>query len=203
MNFRDFSDSLDLLNQSHRALNALLIPQWLQENPDDLDGLIESSAYGETPEEIALSLFEVLDLGANDLFLDLGAGAGNVISHTLRAGIPSLGLERNPNLVEAGQHFLSQAGLDAHCLQETDFLFHPWTGASKLFSATARFPQGVLASIKEKIEGHAKLHRVAFLGKNVNLGLGWTQLPCSHHKVQWNKGEARLAETLFLWQQKV
>lgn len=203
MNFKDFSDSTDLQSQSHRALNAILIPKWLQEHPEELDGRIESSAYGETPEEISLSLLELLDLGPQDLFLDLGAGAGNVIALTLEAEVPSLGLERNPNLVQAGQHFLSQKGLDAHCLQCVDFLGHPWSGASKLFSATARFSGETLATIKAKIETHSRLNRAAFLGKNVCLGTGWTQVLASLHQVQWNRGESWLQETLFLWQRKL
>ena len=203
MNFRDFSESLDLQNQSHRALNTILIPKWLQESPQDLDGRIESSAYGETPENITLSLITLLDLGPQDLFLDLGAGAGNVIYSTLRAGVPSLGLERNPNLVEAGHFFLSQAGFATTCLQCADFLKHPWTGASKVFSATARFSSQTLATVKEKIETHSQISRAAFLGKDVYLGSGWSPLAPSHHQVQWNRGESWLQVTLFRWQREL
>jgi Histone methylation protein DOT1 len=199
MDFRHFSSTNDLHGLSHRGLTQHLIPAWLKERSTDLDGDIESSAYGETPSAIADMVLELLDIHRNDVFLDLGAGAGNLLQVVSKTGAEVHGLERNSRLVESGQAFLSQAGVSPGALICADFLSCSWPEATKAYAASARYSRRTLRTLSQRIEVSTTLQKVACLGRGLSLAEPWQIIHQSQHSVVWNHGEPATEETLFVW----
>lgn len=199
MNFRDYSSTHDLHNQSHRALTKLLIPDWLARGVKDLDSLIESSGYGESPEDVLGVALHHLELQKNDVFLDLGAGAGNVVSLAYPLCRQAVGIERNPKLVELGQSFLQTREQNCQSLREGDFLISQWPDANKLFAATARFSESTLKALAKRLVDHDPARRVAILGRSLPMPQPWSVAHQQSFEVRWNPGEALLSETLEVW----
>ena len=193
--------SFDLHSLSHRALAGILIPQWLRQGRRDLDGCIESRAYGETPSALLEEIFSALYLHGTDTFLDLGAGAGLVMAQAAQRGSTCYGIERNPYLVEAGHQILEPTEVPSENLLQADFLASPWpASATKAFSTTARFNIETLQKLSQLLEHKTeKLERIVTLGRPLPPPEGWQLLKEQKVHVTWNPGEANLTETLQLW----
>ncbi len=189
----------DLQALSHRGLTRTLIPQWLSEQRVDLDGEIESSAYGETPAVLYKKVFGLLDLGPQDRFLDLGSGAGHLVLAASQMGVASRGLERNADLVEAGQLLMERAGLPPETLLCEDFLTCAWPGATKAFAASARYSARTLKSLSQRLEADTRLTAFACLGRPLELSSPWVRVYQGIESVVWNPGEVALDEPLTVW----
>ena len=192
--------SFDLHSLSHRALTGLLIPQWIREGRTDLDNCIESSAYGETPRGLLEEIFQALELQENDTFLDLGAGAGQVLIQASLRASTCYGIERNPYLVDAGRQVLEETAVPPENLLLADFLSSTWPQeATKAFSTTARFGSETIEELSRLLETTEKLKRLVTLGRPLLPPKRWRLRLEKTVRVTWNPGEASLAETFQLW----
>lgn len=199
MKFPDYSLRHDLHFTSRRGLTNHLIPQWLSAGLP-LDDRIESTAYGETPTTLLCETMELLSLSADDLILDLGAGAGNIVALFQETGFRAWGVERNPALVQAGHNYLAALGLPLESLVEGDFLSLPWpSDGTKAFAASARFGQETLAALAQKIDRHPNLRAIGLLGRNIALPPPWLGQDHGIRVVRWNHDELERNESLYTW----
>lgn len=187
---------------SHRGLTRILIPNWLEAGVKDLDGKIESSAYGETPFSVIDRVCELLVLSSEDRLLDLGAGAASFIAPLLKKGHDAVGLERNPALIEVGQKFLDSLRLDVEALQLADFLVAPWPLANKAFSASARFDKSTLKLLAERLDQTEQIEKIAFLGRVPVMSSNWHLTHSESINLIWNAGEGNLEEALEVWSRR-
>lgn len=188
----------DLHSLSHRGLTQELIPEWIKRGHTDLDGAIESSAYGETPRGLFSYIADKLVLSSLDTFLDLGAGGGNLLV-SASAYCTSFGLERNPQLVEAGRILLLKSGLPETNLILGDFLEQEWPHATKGFAATARYSENTLEGISRKLSSTDEMQRFAVLGRRLPEPPGWNLEQESEKLVCWNPGEEDILEIIQIW----
>lgn len=193
--FRDFAAGQDLASLSHQGLNRELIPRWLQEDQGGLTERIEDSAYGETPPGLAEEILDLLHLGVDDRFLDLGSGAGNLCLYALSRCQNVNGMERNPRLWEASQSLLKGLELDSTNLLLGDFLEQDWPQANKLYATTARFTEATMARLSERVE-KSSASAVATLGRPLELGPQWEVTHSSERRLLWNAGEQPMREQL-------
>lgn len=190
---------VDFLSLSHRGLNLELIPQWLRAGEPDLNGRIESSAYGRTDHDTAAELIKLLQLGPDDVLLDLGAANGELLSHLQKAyGVAARGIEQNPTLVRYGHDLLEKLDLQPDSLVQGDFLTCDWPHATRAYATTSRFSKSTLSRLAERLEAASSITRVVSLGRELPLS-GWSLESRSKRKVRWNPGEELLIETLCCW----
>ena len=188
----------DLHHLSHRGLTQILIPKWLQSPDCDLDGCIESSAYGESPNQLLSKIFAKLELTPNDIFLDLGAGAGSVVGEAKSLVGQSIGIEWNPELVGHAKQFLADnSDCSIHC---DNFLTAHWFQATKIYAATARFSQSTRQGVADRLNQESQVQSVACLGLPLPLSDDWSLNWESKESVVWNEGEQALSESLFIWE---
>lgn len=199
MSFDKLRELYDLQSLSHRGLNRVLVPAWLEQKSLDLDGEIESSAYGETCPRIAALIFERLELSHRDVFLDLGAGAGNIVLQASPFCAQAIGFERNPHLAELGRALFEQLSNQNCDLREVDFLTETWPKATKVYAASARFSKNTLRILGARLTAHADIEAFACLGRTPSLSSDWELKLQERHDVRWNKDEARLPEILSVW----
>ena len=199
-NFDEFSKLRQVHRASHQGLTSILIPQWLKDDPKKLDGNIESSAYGETPERLVSHIRTGLRLSSEDTFLDLGAGAGNLLAAFCDVCREVVGFERNPNLVALGREFLEVQGRDPERLKLADFLTEKWPPkANKFFAASARFDRNTLQKLAERLNSSSSAQAVAFLGRSPDMGTNWELQLTTTETVRWNRDEASREEPFKVW----
>lgn len=191
--------AFDLKSVSHRGLTGHLIPGWLEAEVTDLDGRIQSSAYGETPPSLLEHFFRTVEADADDLFFDLGAGAGNLIICSESLGVRAVGFERNPELSALGKRVLESAGLSAEALQEKDFNVHRWPSATLVYAAAARFDEPTVEAIQSSLLERSPIRAVAFLGRSLDLEQGWKLVWSDIVTVRWNRDEEPLRESMEIW----
>ena len=200
MNFGEFSKQSDLHARSHRYLTHDLIPKWLRECPGRLDAHIQSAAYGETPPELFSILLQEFLSKDYHTFLDLGAGAGNLVSQALEAGLSAWGIEQNESLATEGREYLSSQQLPPERLLSGDFLKLDWPSAQVLFTASSRFSEHTREKLAERIQASNSVLLVASLGQSLPLGESWELLRKTSHGIVWNPLEQERTEPLYLWQ---
>lgn len=193
--FREFASGKDLLSRSHSGLTQNLIPAWLQSKPETLTDLIEGSAYGETPPELAYTIFDLLELSPGDSFLDLGCGAANICLYALARTDFVYGIEHNPHLAAAGRELFESAGFDGKNVMEADFLVQAWPAAKKLFTTSSRFPDSTAARLATRVE-QSPAQWLATLGKPLPLASTWRVVHSSQRELRWNPSEQNLREQL-------
>ncbi len=188
---------LCLTDLSHEGLHHHLIPVWLKES-DALSDRIEESAFGQTPDELHQLLLDALEIQSSDVLLDLGAGTGRLIHALAETCACAFGIERNPKLHDLGEelrrgtHSRSKGILG-------DFLETPWPEATKVYTASARYPERTRRNLATLIEHHTHLRMVGALGRPVPLQKPWTLQQSVHLQVRWNPGEEKLSETLYIY----
>lgn len=200
MTFEEFSRQVDLQSASHRGLTRELIPNWIRHPELDLNAEIESSAYGETPAELIALILRQLGITKDDIFLDVGAGGGNVLFAAAPLVGEAWGLERNPKLVALGLEYQETVSAPNVHLVEGDLRFVEWPPATKLYAATSRFSDSLLAHLTSLVEKAATLSKVATLGRPLQLSKEWSVSHLSEQEVCWNPREVNLCEDLHVWE---
>ena len=179
-----------------------MIPAWVRQ-PEDAETALsfadraQASAYGETPAYLIEALLDRLAPGPDELFVDLGCGAGNVCAAVLARGARVLGVEVNPELANAARIFLGGAPPGRCRIQEADFLHVDWSQAHLAYATTARFPDSLLQAITDRAEQAAKFRAFAVLGQP--LALSWPVQERFECLVCWNPGENPRWEMLYLY----
>jgi SAM-dependent methyltransferase len=201
-NWDSFRSEHDLLEASHRGLQRELIPVWFREARGPGAGIsfsdrIDASAYGETPPYVVEALLDIMQPGPEELFVDLGCGAGNVCAAVLARGARALGIERNPELARAARAFMAEAPAERWELREADFLETDWSAAHLAYATTLRFPPAVLQAVAERAEASPHLRAIAGLGRR--LPLSWPEQDLGYRFVRWNPGEDYRTEQLYLY----
>ena len=178
-----------------------MIPAWVRHGEEARAKIAfgdraQACAYGETPPYLIEALLDRLAPGPDELFVDLGCGAGNVCAAVLARGAKVLGIELNPELARAARSFLRTAPPDRCKFLEADFLEVDWGQANLAYATTLRFPDSLLQAIAHRAEQAAHLRAFAVLGQP--LPLSWSVLEHSERLVCWNPGENPRWETLYL-----
>lgn len=202
--WRVFGARRDLLQASQRGLHDQMIPAWVLHRENTQPSLsfadrAQASAYGETPAYLIEALLDRLAPGPDELFVDLGCGAGNVCAAVLARGAKVLGIEANPKLASAARLFLRSAPRDRCWFQEADFLQVDWSQANLAYATTARFPDSLLQAVADRAEQAVALRAFAALGRP--LPLNWPVQEQSERLVCWNPGENPRWEQLYLYMQ--
>lgn len=200
--WRAFGAGRDLLRASQRGLHDQMIPAWVR-HPEDADAALsfadraQASAYGETPACLIEALLDRLAPGPDELFVDLGCGAGNVCAAVLARGARVLGIEVNPELASAARIFLGGTPPDRCRIQEADFLKVDWSQAHLAYATTARFPDTLLQALTARVEQATLIRAFAALGQP--LPLSWPVQERFERLVCWNPGENPRWEMLYLY----
>lgn len=198
--FETFSRERDLHTLSHRSLTQELIPRWLAEGAE-LDSLIVSAAYGETPPAVIIDILEFFRPKPEDILLDVGAGGGGVLALMLAAGWRAYGIEQNRALVVAGREYLRSQDMAPESLIEGDFLDGSfWPPATLLYTANSRYSPTSLERLSEQVRNRDSLRRVVALGQQLTLGPRFRLISSEPRDIVWNRGEPVRSETLYFWE---
>ncbi len=116
-------------------------------------GFADPYVYGETPLKVFYELGMALNLGPNDLVLDLGCGAGRGLFFLQCVfGCQGIGIDEVPIFVEKAEQLTHALGLSEklafHCgdLEEVDI-----PNASVVYIAGTCFEEGVLEKLCKKL----------------------------------------------------
>lgn len=195
-----FRAQRNLLEASHRGLQQQLIPAWVRQTGSPrarqrFSDRVQACAYGETPAYLVEAVLDLLAPAPDELFVDLGCGAGNVCAAALARGARVLGIEQNPELAGAARGFLATAPVARWRLVEGDLLENSWSDANLAYATTVRFPNSLLQAIADRAEQAPRLRAVVCLGRP--LPLSWATRELGERLVCWNPGENHRWEPLF------
>jgi len=113
-----------------------------------------------SPTSIVLEMVDRLDLGPNDLFVDLGAGLGQVamLVHLL-TGVRACGIDIEPNYVAAATRSARQFGLRAVRFAVSDARQADYTAATACYLFTP-FHGQILRDVLARLRDQAPLQRL-------------------------------------------
>jgi len=118
----------------HFCLTAVLANSALAQmkEPDTLPGKELDPPFVTTPQNIVDAMLELAGVRAGDQLIDLGSGDGRiVITAAKRWGVPGLGIEIDPHLVERARTSAASAGVaDKARFAIADLFTTDLTGAS-------------------------------------------------------------------------